>query len=123
MYPTMKTLRLIIASVALFAGLNSSAQNTISQELVNVTISSETSREDLMYLRKDLLAVGVNFDYSPTFDNNRRLMSIEFSVKGEGFTKEFKMPAFTNNDAVQVNIARQSGATPVVNINSIPKKK
>lgn len=119
----MKTLRLIIASVALFAGLNSNAQKTISQELVNVTITSETSREELMYLRQDLQAVGVEFDYSPRFDNNRRLMGIDFSVKGEGFTNEYKMPAFANNNAVQVNIVRQNGASPVVQINTIPLKK
>jgi hypothetical protein len=119
----MKTLRLIIASVALFAGLNSFAQNTISQELVNITISSETTREDLMYLRNDLQAVGVNFDYSPRFDGNRHLVGIDFTVKGEGFTNEYQVPNFTNAEAVQINIVRQNGASPVVKINPTPKKK
>jgi hypothetical protein len=123
MYPIMKTLRLVIATVALFAGLNSFAQNTISQELVDITISSETTREQLMYLRNDLQAVGVTFDYSPTFDGNRHLTGIEFTVKGEGINGEYKLPAFAPNQAVHVNIVRQNGNAPVVQINPIQKKK
>jgi len=119
----MKTLRLIIATVALFSGLNSIAQNTISQELVDITISSETTREELMYLRNDLQAVGVNFDYSPVFDGNRHLIGIDFTVKGEGFDNSYSLPKFAPDQAVHMNINRQSGAAPTVQINPTQKKK
>jgi hypothetical protein len=119
----MKTLRLFIASIALFAGLNSIAQNTISQELVDINISSETTREELMYLRNDLKAVGVDFDYSPTFDGNRHLTGIDFTVEGEGFDGTYNLPVFSPDQAVHVNIVRQNGAAPVVKIHPIQKKK
>ena len=118
----MKLLRMLLTAACVVAGLSMFAQNTITQELVNISISAETTREELMYLRNDLQQVGVNFEYSPRFDGNRHLVGIEFTVKGEGFESSYNLEQFAPNQAVQVNITRAAGAAPVVNIQPVTKK-
>jgi hypothetical protein len=118
----MKSLRILLTAICVTAGLSLFAQNTITQELVNISISGETTREELMYLRNDLQQVGVNFEYSPRFDGNRHLVGIEFTVKGTGFESSYNLEQFAPNQAVQVNITRTPGSNPVVNIQPVSKK-
>lgn len=77
----MKTLKSIITVLALFVSVSAFSQNVITSENVKVTINGETSRQDLALLRKDMLAVGVDFQYQPSFDQNRRLTAIQYNVK------------------------------------------
>lgn len=51
-----------------------------SSNTIDVTISGQTSREQLAQLRKDLRVQGVVFNYAPQFDNQRRLTAIQYKV-------------------------------------------
>ncbi|MBL7941806.1 MAG: hypothetical protein JNM00_03520 [Flavobacteriales bacterium] len=75
----MKTLILIAAFVGLFNAAN--AQNVITSEEVKIAITSETTREDLMQLRQQLFAQGIDFQYNPMFDGQRKLTGISLQIK------------------------------------------
>lgn len=70
----------VLAIIALFAGLSAGAQNIITAENISIEITNETSREALGTMRNDLSAQGINFTYSPQFDNNRRLVAISYRI-------------------------------------------
>ena len=63
------TALLVCASSFLFA------QSTSN---VDVTISGQTTREQLAQMRKDLQLQGIVFNYAPQFDQERRLMSLRY---------------------------------------------
>ncbi|MDZ4823526.1 MAG: hypothetical protein SH856_08710 [Flavobacteriales bacterium] len=76
----MKTLRIFLTLTVMFTGLSVFSQNIITENEVHVVITGETSREDLSQLRAQLHAVGVDFQYTPTFNSDRMLMGIEAKV-------------------------------------------
>ena len=51
-----------------------------SSTTIDVTINGQTSREQLAQMRRDLQAQGIFFNYSPRFDNERRLVAIQYKV-------------------------------------------
>ncbi|MBM3448202.1 MAG: DUF3316 domain-containing protein [Bacteroidetes bacterium] len=77
----MKTLQLVIFASFLFLGTSVFGQNIINSNEVNVTINSETTREQLFQIRNELLTVGMDFLYTPQFDQNRKLVSLSYSVR------------------------------------------
>lgn len=77
----MKTLQLAIFASFLFIGTSMFGQNIINSTEVNVTINSETTREQLFQIRNELLTVGMDFLYTPQFDQNRKLISLSYSVR------------------------------------------
>jgi hypothetical protein len=77
----MKTLRSLLVAAALTIGSSVMAQNIISNNEVNLTISSTTTREQLFQLRTDLIAQGLDFQYTPQFDANRNLIGIAYTVR------------------------------------------
>ncbi|MCC6599951.1 MAG: hypothetical protein IT223_04670 [Crocinitomicaceae bacterium] len=77
----MKTLRLLFVTAGLLAGVDLFSQNIITSAEVKVTINGQTDRMQLADLRRDLLVVGVDFQYQPEFDQNRNLTSIHYIVK------------------------------------------
>lgn len=78
---SMKKVRIIIASLAILMSGSLFAQNVITSENISITINGTTSREQLWQLRQDLQAQGVDFQYTPRFDNERKLISIQYTVK------------------------------------------
>jgi hypothetical protein len=98
----MKSIRTILAAFFVIAGLAASAQNTITANEAHVTITGQTTREQLAQLRADLHAQGMDFQYSPVFNGNRQLESISFTVKandgqltGTGDHKTLQNPVAT----------------------------
>jgi len=77
----MKTIKLVLFAATFFFGTVAFGQNIITSNEVNVTINAETSREQLFQLRNELLAVGMDFQYTPQFDQNRKLISISYAVR------------------------------------------
>ncbi|MFZ4785541.1 MAG: hypothetical protein ACOYLH_08690 [Flavobacteriales bacterium] len=77
----MNKVKTLLTALALFAGTALFAQNTITADEVNITITSETSREQLWQLRQEMQVQGIDFLYTPRFDNNRKLIGIEYTVK------------------------------------------
>jgi len=77
----MKTLRSLLVAAALTIGSSVMAQNIISSNEVNLTISSTTTREQLFQLRTDLIGQGLDFQYTPQFDANRNLIGIAYTVR------------------------------------------
>ncbi|MFN4885440.1 MAG: hypothetical protein ACK5EW_05465 [Bacteroidota bacterium] len=77
----MKTLQLAIFASFLLIGTGMFGQNIINSTEVNVTINSETTREQLFQIRNELLIVGMDFLYTPQFDQNRKLVSLSYSVR------------------------------------------
>lgn len=70
----------ILAIFAIFAALTSGAQNIITSDNISVEINGETTREALNTLLGELSAQGINFTYSPQFDNTRKLVAISYRI-------------------------------------------
>jgi hypothetical protein len=77
----MKTLRSLLVAAALIMGSSVMAQNIVTSNEVNITLSSTTTREQLFQLRNDMIAQGLDFQYTPKFDANRNLIGISYSVR------------------------------------------
>ena len=77
----MKTLRSLLVAAALVLGSSVMAQNIVSSNEVNLTLSSTTTREQLFQLRNDMIAQGLDFQYTPQFDSNRNLIGISYAVR------------------------------------------
>ncbi len=88
----------LILTAAMFGFiLCAGAQQVITSEEVKVGITGETSREDLMHLRQDMLVQGVDFQYNPVFDMQRKLIGISVMVKageveGQAEVKDLNQP-------------------------------
>lgn len=78
----MKKITLFIATIALFAGVESSAQNIISADQISVGINSSTTRQELYQIRTDMEAQGVLFNYQPEFNQDRVLVAIKYELRG-----------------------------------------
>jgi hypothetical protein len=76
----MKMLRTLLFTICFAAGFSAFAQNTITSTEAHITITGATSRQDLATLRSDLLAQGIDFRYTPNFDAERNLISLDFTV-------------------------------------------
>ena len=77
----MKTLRSLLVAAALVMGSSVMAQNIVSSNEVNLTLSTTTTREQLFQLRNDMIALGLDFQYTPQFDSNRNLIGISYAVR------------------------------------------
>ena len=77
----MKTLRSLLVAAALMVGTSVMAQNIITSNEVNLTLSTSTTREQLFQLRNEMIAQGIDFQYTPQFDSNRNLIGIAYSVR------------------------------------------
>ena len=77
----MKTLRTLLVAASLTIGSTVMAQNIVTSNEVNLTLSTTTSREQLFQLRNDMIAQGLDFQYTPQFDANRILIGISYSVR------------------------------------------
>ncbi|MEN9942710.1 MAG: hypothetical protein RLZZ91_711 [Bacteroidota bacterium] len=77
----MKTLRSLLVAAALTIGSSVMAQNIVSSNEVNLTLSTSTTREQLFQLRNEMIAQGLDFQYTPQFDANRTLIGISYSVR------------------------------------------
>lgn len=79
----MKTLRYLLIMSIVALAIPSFSQNVITNDEVFVTITGETSREELGTLRTQLQAVGIDFQYFPGFNSERMLMGIKIIVKAD----------------------------------------
>lgn len=62
-----------------------------SQENIDLTISNETSREQLWEMHEALKAEGINFKYQPQFNQDRVLTGIAVQVQtAEGLEANFE---------------------------------
>jgi len=77
----MKKVRIIIAALAILMGGSLFAQNVITSDNISITINGTTTREQLWQLRQDMQVQGIDFQYTPRFDNERKLISIQYTVK------------------------------------------
>lgn len=80
----MKILRIALVAAACFTGSVAFSQNIVTNQQVQVTINGTTSREDLGNLRYQLEAIGIEFHYSPSFDNERKLTGIHYKLRYVG---------------------------------------
>ncbi len=76
-----------------------------SQENIDLTISNETSREQLWEMHESLKEQGINFKYQPEFNQNRVLTGIKVQiVTNDGFEGNFENLNLV--DGAQVKIIR-----------------
>ncbi len=93
-----------VALVLIVSAFNSDvvAQSS-TEENVNLTISTETSREQLWEMRNDLAEQGINFKYEPKFDNDRVLIGIKVLVQtNDGFNAEYNVEHFSEGQVVKI---------------------
>lgn len=77
----MKTLKVFLIAICTFACSEVFAQQqVITSETVDVTISGETTREQLAIINKEMRAQGLVFNYIPQFDGQRKLLSLQYKV-------------------------------------------
>lgn len=99
----------LLTALFLFFGMSVFAQ---SANTIDITINGQTSREQLAQLRTDLQAQGVIFSYAPQFDNQRRLISIQYKVS----TSDNTPIGEGGHSALQ-----QNGANVVFHVNAAAK--
>jgi hypothetical protein len=76
----MKSVKILLLAALTLAFGEMLGQNTVSAETVDVTISGQTTREELALLNKEMRAQGLVFNYIPQFDNDRKLLSLQYKV-------------------------------------------
>jgi hypothetical protein len=76
----MKSVKFFLVALCALAFGEVFGQNTISADVVDVTINGQTTREELALLNKEMRAQGLVFNYKPQFDNDRRLLSLQYKV-------------------------------------------
>jgi len=79
-FNVMKSLQVLLVAVLATVSTSIFAQNSITSAAIDITINGQTTREQLAQLNKDMRAQGINFTYIPQFDNERRLMSLQYKV-------------------------------------------
>jgi len=79
-FQRMKSIRVLLAAILTTACTTLFAQNTITSSQVDITINGQTTREQLAQLNKDMRAQGLTFTYIPQFDNDRRLLSLQYKL-------------------------------------------
>ncbi len=112
----MKIIRTLLFTLCFAIGFAVSAQNIITATEAHITITTNTTREDLMHLRNDLKAQGIDFKYQPQFDNERKIVSITFTVSandgaitGSGAHTALK----TTNASVTFHVNKTTGTFTV----------
>jgi hypothetical protein len=88
------------------------AQNIITNDEVYVTITGETTREELGALREQLLTVGVDFKYYPGFNSDRKLMSIrvEFTADADHVGTGDNPAISAAGQKLQFHMKKENGA-------------
>jgi hypothetical protein len=76
----MKSVKILLLAALTLAFGEMFGQNTVSAQAVDVTINGQTTREELALLNKELRAQGLVFNYIPQFDNDRKLLSLQYKV-------------------------------------------
>jgi hypothetical protein len=72
---TVKKLITLVLALITFSAM---AQST---NPIQITINGQTDRGALWQIHEDLKAQGLNFIYNPSFDNQRRLVKLSYSVQ------------------------------------------
>ncbi len=78
---TMKKFAFLFVLFLVLTGSSAFAQNIITESQISVTITKDTSREQLWQIHQDLKVQGIDFNYTPRFDSQFKLMSIQYTVK------------------------------------------
>jgi len=99
----------LLLFVALVFGTQVWAQSATSQ---NINITGQTDRAALWQIHQDLKLEGLNFNYNPEFNSDRKLKSISYVISdAEGNTIE-KIDAFvfaTSQSQVQIRLKKKNG--------------
>lgn len=108
----MKNIQLLLAAILISTGLSAQSQNVITATEAHVTISGQTTREQLGQVRADLIAQGFKFNYSPEFDGERRLIGLTYTISandgqlnGAGYHKSLQNP----NSSLTIHINKTQG--------------
>jgi hypothetical protein len=83
----------------------SQSQVTITEDLVTVEITQETSRYDLMEYKNALAEYGIEFRYQNVDwgNNTTQLLKIEAKVRTtDGRTASYFMPGFTEGQTLKI---------------------
>jgi hypothetical protein len=85
------------------------AQNATSQ---NINITGQTDRAALWQIHQDMKLEGLNFNYNPEFNSDRKLKTISYVITdSEGNVLE-KIDAFvfgTNGNTIQIRLKKKNG--------------
>ncbi len=61
-------------------GFTAISQSVITSTDAQISITGQTTREELSQISRDLKVQGIVFKYWPTFNSNRQLMGLSFEV-------------------------------------------
>jgi hypothetical protein len=76
----MKSVKFFLVALCTMAFGEIFGQKTISAEAIDVTINGQTTREELALINKEMRAQGLVFNYKPQFDNDRKLLSLQYKI-------------------------------------------
>lgn len=99
----------LLLFVALVFGTQVWAQSATSQ---NINITGQTDRAALWQIHQDLKLEGLNFNYNPEFNSDRKLKSISYVISDAAGNTIEKIDAFvfTNSQSqVQIRLKKKNG--------------
>lgn len=99
----------LLLFVALVFGTQVWAQSATSQ---NINITGQTDRAALWQIHQDLKLEGLNFNYNPEFNSDRKLKSISYIISDAAGNTIEKIDAFvfTNSQSqVQIRLKKKNG--------------
>lgn len=103
----------LILAAFLAIGATMISQDAVaqSQENVDISITDETTREQLWEMHQSLKAQGINFKYQPEFNQDRVLTGIKVTVITEdGYNASFENMNLADGEAVKIIRNYEEGA-------------
>ncbi len=76
----MNRIKTIFTLLFMTVGFAAFSQNIITTTDAQISITGQTTREELSQISRDLKAQGIVFKYWPTFNSNRQLTGLSFEV-------------------------------------------
>ncbi len=99
----------LLLFVALVFGTQVWAQSATSQ---NINITGQTDRAALWQIHQDLKLEGLNFNYNPEFNSDRKLKSISYVISDAAGNTIEKIDAFvftSSQSQVQIRLKKKNG--------------
>jgi hypothetical protein len=107
----MKTLLTCVFAVGFtLLSFSTYAQN-ITPNSAHVVINAQTDRGQLWNIYESLKTQGLTFNYEPTFDNNRRLINLTFSISDSAgnsvVSKTTSSGNFQTGTTMEINLEKE----------------
>ena len=105
----IEIMKQLLVIIAFFFGMHSWAQTPNTH---SITISGQTDRAALWQIHQDLKADGLNFNYNPEFNNERKLVALSYTITdaaGVELDKVSQMNNLQSGGSIQIHLKKKNG--------------